>query len=41
MMTSSDDQVSSLVVIQGEQNACLWWDSGLDGKENDFCYGTF
>lgn len=20
--------------------ACLWWDSGLHGKENDFCYGT-
>lgn len=28
------------MILQGEWNACLWWDSGLCGKENDFCYGT-
>lgn len=41
MMIHSDDQVSCLGLLQGKSVACLWWDSELDGKENDFCHGTF
>lgn len=41
MMISSDDQVSCLVLLQGKSITCLWWDSELDGKEDDFCCGTF
>lgn len=40
-MIHSDDQVSCLGLLQGKLVACLWWDSELDGKENDFCHGTF
>lgn len=41
MVISSDDQVSCLVLLQEKSITCLWWDSELDGEEDDFCHGTF